>query len=501
MGAIDYNLSAWGPIVDVSGSGGCLCGGCDAAVDADGTIYISRVVQGGAVHVASSSDRGATWVDCQVVAGGVEFYRHASALVVDAAGTVHLFYVDAGYIPQHARSFDEGATWGIQAVTNDLDHCSRQLDAVSTGTRLVLLLRDDDDGSIYLVISDDSGVTWNGPRLVATALPHLGWAIHMRLAMDASGHIYVLSEAIIEDQRETFITRSADSGVTWKPWSKDWNAGQAMAASLHASGRGQLVIVYVSGQTLTAALSTNGGHSWVSRSILTSPLVFDLWSPPGLLKDPNGTLHVFVYLGTLHTIRHVYSTNNGNTWIQGDDVFTAASWKTPADIQPIWANGNLAVATTIGISTTVGKVQFVTGDIVVIHQTPRLRRVEPDFIASGVGNHFYLMDAGETGNGSIIPSVLERVGLTPEGPGNVVTILEVWPDCSMNTDITIQVGSQMSSDEMVHWHPPVVLNPYTADYVPVRVTGRFIAVRFIIDIDCQWAMHGYTLVYEQCGRY
>ncbi|MBF0157866.1 MAG: hypothetical protein HQL57_11850, partial [Magnetococcales bacterium] len=37
------------------------------------------------------------------------------------------------------------------------------------------------------------------------------------------------------------------------------------------------------------------------------------------------------------------------------------------------------------------------------------------------------------------PSVLERVGLTPEGPDTVVTVLEVWPDCSMNTDITIQV--------------------------------------------------------------
>lgn len=501
MGTIDYNLSAWGQIVDVSDSGGCLCGGCDAAVDADGIIYISRVVQGGAVHVASSSDRGATWVNCQVVASGVEFYRHASALVVDVAGTVHLFYVDTDYIPQHARSFDEGATWNTQTVTNTLNNCSRQLDAITTGTRLFLLLRDDDDGSIYLVISEDSGITWNAPKLVALSLPHLGWAVHMRLAMDASSCIHVLSEAIINDQRETFITRSTDNGVTWKPWNSAWNSGQAMAASLHASGNGQLVIVYVSGQTLTAALSTDNGNTWISQPILTTPLVFDLWSPPGLLKDPNGTLHVFVYLGTLHTIRHVYSTDNGKTWTQGDDVFTATLWKTPADIQPIWANGNLAVATTIGISTTVGKVQFVTGDILVIHQTPRLKRIEPDYIASGVGNHFYLMDAGETGNGAAIPSVLERVGLTPDGPENVVTILEVWPDCSMNTDITIQLGSQMSIDAAVNWHPPVVLNPYTADYIPVRVTGRFIAIRFIIDLDCQWAMHGYTLVYEKSGRY
>ncbi|HIJ85923.1 MAG TPA: exo-alpha-sialidase, partial [Magnetococcales bacterium] len=438
-----------------------------------------------------------------VVASGVEFYRHASALVVDAAGTVHLFYVDANLTPQHARSFDEGINWSSQTVAATLNNCSRQIDAIAhaSGTRLYLIVRDDDDGTIRICISEDSGISWNAPIQVATPLPHLGWAVHLRLAMDASGTIHVLAEAIINDQRETYITHSTDDAASWSPWSQAWNPGQAVAANLIASGNGHLVVVYVQGNTLTAALSKNGGRTWISRTILTSPFVFDLWSPPGLLKDPDGHLHVFVYLGGFHTIRHVYSTDNGNTWTQGEDLFTATLWKTPADIQPLWANGNLAIATTLGINANVGKVQFVTGDTLVIHQTPRLHRVEPDYIAAGVGNHFYLMDAGETGNGAAIPSILERVGLTPEGPDTVITLLEVWPDCSMNTDVTIQVGSQMAADEAVNWHPPVTLNPYTADYAPVRITGRYIALRFILELDCQWAIHGYTLVYEKSGHH
>ncbi|MBF0175050.1 MAG: exo-alpha-sialidase [Magnetococcales bacterium] len=503
MGTIDFNLAAWGSAVDVANPGGCLCGGCDAAVDADGNLYVSRVVQGGAVHVASSFDRGASWNDVQVVAGGVEFYRHASALVIDAVGTIHLFHVDANHIPRQARSFDEGNTWSTQTPSSTLINCSRQIDAIAntTGTRLYLLVRDDDEGTLFLLRSDDSGASWNDPVVIATPLPHLGWAVHLRLAIDGSGHLHVLAEAIIDDQRETFLTRSCDDGITWDPWSKGWNSGQAVAANLIASGNGHLVIVYLQGQTLTAALSSNGGKTWQSRTILSTPFVFDLWSPPGLLKDPNGHLHVFVYLGELHTIRHIHSTNNGNTWTQGEDIFTATLWKTPADIQPIWANGALAVAATLGISTTTGKVRFITGDTLVIHNTPRLNRIEPDHIAAGVGNHFYLMDAGETGNGTTIPSVLERVGLTPEGPGVIVTVLEVWPDCSMNTEVTLQMGVQMTPDEAVTWHPPVTLNPFTADYAPVRITGRYIAIRFIIDQDCQWALHGYTLVYEKSGHH
>ncbi|MBF0109287.1 MAG: exo-alpha-sialidase [Magnetococcales bacterium] len=503
MGAIDFTVAAWGQAVDVAGPGGCLCGGCAVAVDGEGNLYVSRVVQGGAIHVAQSTDRGASWNDVPVVAGGVEFYRHASALLVDAAGTVHLFYVDADHAPRHARSFDEGDTWSIQSPAPTLGPCSRQIDAVTdrAAIRLYLLLRDDDMGTLFLVRSPDGGSTWATPVQVATPLPHLGWAVHLRLAIDGRGTLHILAEAIIADQRQTFLTHSRDDGATWDPWDQSWNPGQAVAASLIASGHGHLVIACVNGQTLTALLSNNGGKTWQSRTILAAPFVFDLWSPPGLLKDPNGNLHLFVYLGELHTIRHIHSRDNGNTWSQGEDIFTATLWKTPADIQPLWANGRIAVVASLGISATVGKVRFISGDTLVIHHAPRLNRIEPDHIAAGVGNHFYLMDAGETGNGTSIASVLERTGLTPEGPEEIITVLEVWPDCSMNTEVTLQMGTQMTLDEAVTWHPPVVLNPFTADHAPVRVTGRYIAIRFIIDLDCAWAMHGYTLVYEKCGRH
>ncbi|MBF0424030.1 MAG: exo-alpha-sialidase [Magnetococcales bacterium] len=503
MGTITFNLSPWSTTVNIGAAGGCLCGGCDLTADADGHLYVSSVVEGGAIHIAHSADKGKTWNSVKVVTNGVEHYPHASTLLADAAGTVHLFYVDATLVPQHARSFDDGATWSTQAISGTLGNCSRTLDAItnSAKTGIYLILRDDDSGVISLLRSDDAGANWNPPVVISTPLPHLGWAVHMQLAMAGNEDLHIIAEAIINDQRDTFRSRSSDNGATWIPWDNSWHDGYSVAASLLASGKGQVFIVHTVGTTLTASISMNNGASWISRPILTTPYVFDLWSPPGLLKDPNGVINVFVYLGGgTHAIRHLHSDDHGITWSQGFDILSATPWKTPADIQAIWANGALTVAASLGTTETNGQVRLTTGDTLVIHRSQRLSRVEPDHIAAAVGNHLYLLDAGLTGNGSSIPSVLERVGLNPAGDDTVITVLEVWPDCSMDTDVIIQMGYQMAPDAAVTWHPPVTINPFTSDHAQVRITGRYIAIRFIIDQDCDWAMHGYSLVYEISGR-
>ncbi|MBF0415926.1 MAG: exo-alpha-sialidase [Magnetococcales bacterium] len=503
MGTINFHLSAWTTPTNVGDPGGCLCGGCDITANSDGTLFVSRVIQGGGITVEYSTDKGLTWNSTVVVSGGVEYYPHASTILADAADTIHLFFVDANHVPQHAKSFDDGLTWSIQTLSAQLSHCSRHLDAIinSSKTRIYLLVRDDDDGTVFFLRSDDSGLSWNSPIAIATPLAHLGWAVRLQMAIAGNGTLHVLAEAIINDQRDTYLSRSTDDGATWIPWYNTWHSGTAVAASLAAFSNGQLVVVFIAGTALTAAASMNDGNSWVSYPILTTPNIFDLWSPPGLIKDPNGILNVFVYLGGVHAIRHLYSSDNAATWTLGEIIFTAQAWKTPSDIQTIWANGVLNCAASVGRSQSDGMVQFTAGDPLVIHQTPRLHRIEPDFIASAVGNHFYLLDAGNTGNGSSIASVLERVGINPEGSDSVITVLEVWPDCSMDTEVTIQMGYQMTSDAAVTWHAPVTLNPMATDYAPVRITGRYIAIRFIIENDCAWAMHGYTLVYEKSGNF
>ncbi|MBF0214692.1 MAG: hypothetical protein HQM00_14215, partial [Magnetococcales bacterium] len=93
----------------------------------------------------------------------------------------------------------------------------------------------------------------------------------------------------------------------------------------------------------------------------------------------------------------------------------------------------------------------------------------------------------------------ERIGLVLE-EDCIVQVIEIWPEMIGETQLNVQVGSHATPDGAVTWSPPRSFDPAADEKVDVRVTGRYIAVRFTGAHEAQWALSGFALRYEVRGK-
>jgi hypothetical protein len=81
-------------------------------------------------------------------------------------------------------------------------------------------------------------------------------------------------------------------------------------------------------------------------------------------------------------------------------------------------------------------------------------------------------------------------------------ITSVWPKMSSSDDddVNVYVGHQMSTEESITWEGPYTFNPDSQSKVPVRVSGKYIGVKFESTGDQTWRLDGYALDVKNAGN-
>ena len=130
-------------------------------------------------------------------------------------------------------------------------------------------------------------------------------------------------------------------------------------------------------------------------------------------------------------------------------------------------------------------------------------------MASPTNRKVFRNETGNTEDGSNMTSYIQRTGLTIDEQGNpdqamVKHISSVWPKMTVNPDseddaVNVYVGSQMSTEDSITWEGPYTFNPDEQTKVPVRVTGKYIGVKFESTIDTTWRLDGYSLDIRNVG--
>jgi hypothetical protein len=128
-------------------------------------------------------------------------------------------------------------------------------------------------------------------------------------------------------------------------------------------------------------------------------------------------------------------------------------------------------------------------------------------MASATDTKLYRHNTGNTEDGTNMTSYIERTGLTMDeqgqpNPSMVKHVTSVWPKMSSSDDddVNVYVGHQMSTEESITWEGPYTFNPDTQSKVPVRVSGKYIGVKFESTGDQTWRLDGYSLDIKNAGN-
>ena len=171
--------------------------------------------------------------------------------------------------------------------------------------------------------------------------------------------------------------------------------------------------------------------------------------------------------------------------IEGDPL-SSASWS--ADTST-WANNTLNwnTAGASAFSNTAGKSLVM---------------------ASATDTKMYRHETGNTKDGTNMTSYIERTGITVDesgqsNPSTVKSVTAIWPKMTLSTagtDVNVYVGAQMSTESAISWEGPYTFNPDDQSKVPVRVTGKYIGVKFESTGDQTWRLDGYSLDVKNAGN-
>ena len=125
---------------------------------------------------------------------------------------------------------------------------------------------------------------------------------------------------------------------------------------------------------------------------------------------------------------------------------------------------------------------------------------------SPTNTKLYRHDTGNKNDTSTMTSYIERTGLTVDqsgrnNPSAVKHVTAVWPKMTVsNADtVNVYVGRQMSTEEDITWEGPYTFNPDSQSKVPVRVSGKYIGVKFESTGDQTWRLDGYDLELTNSG--
>jgi hypothetical protein len=232
-------------------------------------------------------------------------------------GSIYLSYrwtdVSDGDQTRVAYSRNGGRDWTLQGATSFDDRNNMGPASLAIGrdgklylaySKCTLWLPDEGcigSATVRMVRSDDGGVTWSAPTIVADkglppdsegmTLPNTNVraAMDPSLAVDASsgprkGELYAALTALIDGRLQVVITRSEDGGTTWSPQQPVSAApGDQFMPTVGISRRGEMAVTWLDRRNDAAAVryqpmiafSTDGGRSFGEPT----PLDKDLTDP------------------------------------------------------------------------------------------------------------------------------------------------------------------------------------------------------------------------------
>ena len=115
----------------------------------------------------------------------------------------------------------------------------------------------------------------------------------------------------------------------------------------------------------------------------------------------------------------------------------------------------------------------------------------------------YRHDAGNTEDGTIMSSYVERTGMDLGDPSSVKHITAIWPKVwttGIDTTLKVSTGYQMSTEDPVTWDYIVNFNPDYMSKISVRTTGKLMAIKFESDGDFSWGVSGLEYEIVPAGR-
>jgi len=130
--------------------------------------------------------------------------------------------------------------------------------------------------------------------------------------------------------------------------------------------------------------------------------------------------------------------------------------------------------------------------------------VTENLVFASTGDHkIYRHDAGNTEDGVIMNSTIERTGIDLGDPSSVKHVTAVWPkfwSSSHDNVLRVWTGYQMSTDDPITWEGPVLYNPDTMSKISVRTTGKLFGIKIESLGDFDWFLSGLEWEVIPAGR-
>jgi hypothetical protein len=115
----------------------------------------------------------------------------------------------------------------------------------------------------------------------------------------------------------------------------------------------------------------------------------------------------------------------------------------------------------------------------------------------------YRTNAGNTEDGTLMTSYVERTGIDLGDPSSVKFVSAIWPKVwttGSDTVLKVWLASQMSTEESVTWEGPVLFNPNIMSKISVRTSAKLFGIKFESDGDFDWGVSGIEYEVVPSGR-
>jgi hypothetical protein len=129
---------------------------------------------------------------------------------------------------------------------------------------------------------------------------------------------------------------------------------------------------------------------------------------------------------------------------------------------------------------------------------------EASLLMCGTGDtKLYKDGEGDSNNGTAFTSYVERTGLQIGDYQSVTHVNSIIPriEANIGTQITVQVGGQMHPQDSITWTPAYTFTVGTSNYIPLRSSGRFTAIKFSSSASARWNLSSYDIEYDEGGIY
>ncbi len=229
---------------------------------------------------------------------------------------IYISYYDAANTNlKFAKSTDEGATWAISTLDGTSSSVGQYSSIKAVSPRIIYIsYRDSSNEDVKFIKSVDSGATWSTPIVIDGASIDAGFGISLD-SPDATNIFVAYYDRTNNDLK---FAKSTDSGTTWATSSVDSAGNMGANPSLKSIDADTIFISYYdwTNNQLRFAKSTNGGISWTKSNVAAATIVAAGQKSSHIDAANVNNIAIGFYTSTGPAVKLAYSTNGGGTWIE-----------------------------------------------------------------------------------------------------------------------------------------------------------------------------------------